>query len=45
MATNLRDAGVVIVGAGMAGLSTAEHLYRNGFTNVTILEAKNRCPN
>ncbi|XP_062613307.1 spermine oxidase-like [Saccostrea cucullata] len=33
---------VVIVGAGMAGLSAAEHLIRSGFTDVVILEASDR---
>ena len=33
---------VVVVGGGMAGLSVVEHLYKHGFTNITLLEAKNR---
>ncbi|XP_076315742.1 spermine oxidase-like [Tachypleus tridentatus] len=30
---------VVIIGAGMAGLSAVEHLIRNGMTNIVVLEA------
>ena len=33
---------VVVVGAGIAGLSTAHHLLQAGFSKVTILEASNR---
>lgn len=33
---------VLIIGAGMAGLSAANHLIKNGFTNFRILEARNR---
>ena len=33
---------VVIIGAGMAGLSAASHLVNNGILNVRILEASNR---
>ncbi|ELT91045.1 hypothetical protein CAPTEDRAFT_114517 [Capitella teleta] len=33
---------VVIVGGGMAGLSAAQHLYANGFKNVTLVEARDR---
>ena len=33
---------MVIIGAGMAGLSAASHLIKNGITNVTILEARDR---
>lgn len=33
---------VVIVGAGMAGLSAAETLLKNGVTNIKILEATDR---
>lgn len=36
---NNKDAKVVIVGAGAAGLSAAHHLIENGFDNVVILEA------
>jgi succinate dehydrogenase/fumarate reductase flavoprotein subunit len=33
---------VIVVGAGMAGLSAAEHLFKSGFTDVLILEASDR---
>lgn len=33
---------VLIIGAGMAGLSAATHLVKNGFTDFKILEARNR---
>ena len=33
---------MVIIGAGMAGLSAASHLIKNGITNVTVLEARDR---
>lgn len=33
---------VVILGAGMAGLSAANHLIKNGFTDFKILEARDR---
>ena len=39
---NNKDARVVIVGAGVAGLSAAHHLIKNGFDNVVILEATDR---
>ncbi|ESO86196.1 hypothetical protein LOTGIDRAFT_235550 [Lottia gigantea] len=34
-----KDIKIVIVGAGIAGISAAHHLYTNGFTNIQILEA------
>ena len=37
-----RDAKIVIVGAGIAGISAAHHLVKNGFTNVIVLEASDR---
>lgn len=37
-----KDARVVVVGAGAAGLSAAHHLVQNGFSNVIVLEATNR---
>ncbi|XP_055636709.1 peroxisomal N(1)-acetyl-spermine/spermidine oxidase [Toxorhynchites rutilus septentrionalis] len=33
---------VIIIGAGMAGLSSANHLVKNGCTDFTILEARSR---
>lgn len=33
---------VVIIGAGMAGLSAANHLIKNGLTDFHILEARGR---
>ena len=33
---------IVIIGAGIAGLSAAEHLISNGLKNVTLLEATDR---
>lgn len=33
---------VVIIGAGMAGLSAGIHLVQNGITDFVILEARNR---
>ena len=33
---------VVIIGAGLAGISAAVKLMENGFENVVILEAENR---
>lgn len=39
---NNKDARVVIIGAGAAGLSAAHHLIENGFDNVVILEATDR---
>lgn len=33
---------VIIVGAGIAGLSAAYHLAKNGFTDFLILEARKR---
>ncbi len=37
-----KTADVVIVGAGIAGLTAADHLRRNGVMDVVILEASNR---
>ena len=39
------DVDVVIIGAGMAGLTAADHLFLNGINNVVILEASNRSVN
>lgn len=33
---------IVIIGAGMAGLSAAKHLMKNGRSDFLILEARNR---
>lgn len=33
---------IVIIGAGMAGLSAAKHLMQNGRSDFLILEARNR---
>lgn len=33
---------VIIIGAGMAGLSAANHLLKNGLTDFKILEARSR---
>lgn len=33
---------VLIIGAGMAGLSAANHLVQNGLTDFKILEARSR---
>ncbi|XP_044017962.1 spermine oxidase-like isoform X1 [Aphidius gifuensis] len=33
---------IIIIGAGAAGISAGCHLYKHGFKNLTILEAKNR---
>ena len=35
---------VVIVGAGCFGISTAYHLLRRGFTDVTVLDRSERLP-
>jgi len=35
-------AGVIVVGAGMAGITCARELVKLGFKNVTVLEARNR---
>lgn len=37
-AVSSKAAPIVIVGAGVFGLSTAIHLARRGYTNVTILD-------
>lgn len=37
-----QQAKVVIVGAGVAGISAACRLFEEGFKNITILEAKDR---
>lgn len=33
---------VIIIGAGIAGLSAAEHLVSHGIQDITILEANDR---
>lgn len=37
-----KDAKIVIVGAGAAGIAAATKLHKHGFKNVKVLEAKNR---
>jgi len=39
-----RDSPIVIVGAGCFGLSTAYHLLKRGFTNVTVLDRAGTLP-
>lgn len=34
--------GVIVIGAGMAGLSAANHFVNRGFNDVVILEARDR---
>ncbi|XP_037958599.1 protein anon-37Cs isoform X2 [Teleopsis dalmanni] len=36
------EAQIVVVGAGLAGLSAASHLIKNGFTSTIVLEATER---
>ena len=38
----MRRAKVVVIGAGIAGLSAASHLYKSGLSDVVILEASDR---
>lgn len=33
---------IIIIGAGIAGISAAHHLVKNGETDFKILEARNR---
>lgn len=44
MATVRGDSNIVIVGAGVFGLSTAEHLLKRGYTNITILDRSEVLP-
>lgn len=37
-----REAQVVIVGAGLAGLAAAQRLYQTGIRDVIVLDAQNR---
>ncbi|TMW45444.1 hypothetical protein DOY81_009474, partial [Sarcophaga bullata] len=39
---SINDVQTVIIGAGLAGLSAANHLIKNGFKRTIILEATNR---
>lgn len=39
---NVYSSKIIIIGAGMAGLSSAYHLIKNGFTDFKILEARDR---
>jgi sarcosine oxidase/L-pipecolate oxidase len=38
MAQIKKDSAIIVVGAGVFGLSTALHLARRGYTNVTIID-------
>lgn len=38
----IKEHKVIIIGAGMAGLSAANHLIKNGVTDFRILEARGR---
>jgi len=46
MATDVHEGSIktkiLIIGAGIAGISAAEYLTRNGFTEFKILEATDR---
>jgi monoamine oxidase len=42
MNDNVRKHKIIIIGAGIAGLSAANHLIKNGFTDLKIIEARNR---
>ena len=33
---------IIIIGAGISGLSTAYNLWNSGFNNLTLLEARDR---
>lgn len=37
-----RQPRIVVIGAGLAGLSATKTLLENGFTDVTVLEASDR---
>lgn len=39
---NIKRCKVLIIGAGMAGLSAGNHLMQNGISDFKILEARNR---
>lgn len=36
-----KDSSILIVGAGVFGLSTALHLAQDGYTNITVLDREN----
>lgn len=38
----MKNARIVIVGAGISGISAASKLIENGFSNLLVLEAENR---
>lgn len=40
--TTAKQHKVIIIGAGMAGLSAANHLIKNGLSDFRVLEARNR---
>jgi len=44
MSTVKPDSPIIIVGAGCFGLSTAYHLLKRGFTNVTVLDRAETLP-
>lgn len=45
MAANLtKTSKIVIVGAGVFGLSTADHLLRRGYTTITVLDRADTLP-
>lgn len=40
----LKSAPICIVGAGVFGLSTAHHLVKQGYTNISVFECDNEIP-
>ena len=39
-----KDDKVIIIGAGVFGLSTAEHLLKRGYTDITVLDRSEVLP-